>query len=40
MSFLFHERTKKTIKWVWVVIAIIIVISMVFAYSGGSAVFS
>jgi hypothetical protein len=36
MSFLFNEKTKKTIKWVWIVIAIIIILSMVFAYSGGA----
>ncbi len=35
MSFLFHKRTKTTIKWIWGVLAIIIIISMVFAYSGG-----
>lgn len=35
MSFLFHERTRKTIKWVWAVIAILIILSMVVAYSGG-----
>ncbi len=38
MSFLFDQRTKKAIKWVWAVLAILIVISMVFAYSGGSGV--
>ncbi len=36
MSFLFHKKTKTTIKWIWGVIAIIIAISMIFAYSGGS----
>jgi hypothetical protein len=37
MSFLFHKNTKATIKWVWIVIAVIIIFSMVFAYSGGLA---
>ena len=35
MSFLFHKKTKTAIKWVWSVIAVIITISMIFAYSGG-----
>lgn len=36
MSFLYHKRTKAAMKWIWIVIAIIIAISMIFAYSGGS----
>lgn len=36
MSFLFHKNTKATIKWVWIVVAIVIIVSMIFAYSGGS----
>ena|GEM_PF-406224 len=39
MSFLFHKNTKNTIKWVWGVIALIIILSMIFAYSGGGAIF-
>ena len=35
MSFLFHKNTQKTIKWIWGIIAVIITVSMVFAYSGG-----
>ncbi len=35
MSFLFHKKTKTAIKWIWGVFAVIIIISMVFAYSGG-----
>ena len=35
MSFLFHKNTKKAIKYVWIVIAAIIILSMLFAYSGG-----
>jgi hypothetical protein len=36
MSFLFNKKSKKAIKWIWAVFALIIIISMVFAYSGGS----
>lgn len=39
MSFLFHKKTKKAIGIVWGVIAIIITVSMIFAYSGGGAIF-
>lgn len=35
MSLLFDKRAKKAIKWVWVVLAILIALSMIFAYSGG-----
>lgn len=40
MSFLFHEKTKQAIKWIWGVIALLIILSMIFAYSGGAAIFS
>jgi hypothetical protein len=36
MSFLFDKRGQKTIKWVWITFATIIILSMVFAYSGGA----
>lgn len=39
MSFLYTKRTKVVLKWVWIVVAGLIVISMIFAYSGGSALF-
>lgn len=39
MSFLFHKRTQKAIKWVWIGIAVLIILSMVFAYSGGPSLF-
>jgi len=39
MSFLYDKRTKKAIKWIWVTFAALIVISMIFAYSGGSSLF-
>ncbi len=29
MSFLFDERTKKAIKWIWIGVAIFIIVSMV-----------
>jgi hypothetical protein len=35
MSFLYDKRTKKAIKWVWAVIAVLISLSMIFAFSGG-----
>lgn len=35
MSFLFDKRGQKTIKWIWITFAIIIALSMVFAYSSG-----
>lgn len=36
MSFLYDKRTKKAIKWIWVVFAILIALSMIFAFSGGA----
>ena len=36
MSFLYDKRVKKGIKWVWILLAVLIILSMVFAYSGGS----
>jgi len=35
MSFLYDKKTKNAIKWAWIVIAGLIIISMIFAYSGG-----
>lgn len=35
MSFLYHHRTKKAIKWIWSVIAVVIILGMVLVYSGG-----
>lgn len=35
MSFLFHKKTKKVIGYIWGTIAVIIIISMLLAYSGG-----
>ena len=35
MSFLYDKRTKKAIKWIWGVVALLIILSMIFAYSGG-----
>jgi len=29
MSFLFDKRTKKAMKWVWVVVAALIIFSMI-----------
>lgn len=33
---LFHKRTQKTIKVIWMVISAIIIVSMIIAYSGFS----
>jgi hypothetical protein len=38
MSFLYHKKTKTAIKWIWGGLAIIIAISMIFAFSGGTGV--
>ena len=35
MSFLFHKKTKTAVKWAWVVIAAVIILSMLFAYGIG-----
>lgn len=35
MSFLFDKKTKTTIKWIWSGVAILIILSMIFAYSAG-----
>jgi hypothetical protein len=32
---LFHKRTKSIVKWLWIVISILIIISMVFTFSAG-----
>ncbi len=29
MSFLFDKRTKKAMKWVWILVAVLIIFSMV-----------
>lgn len=33
MSILFSKRTKGIIKWIWAVIAILIILSMILTYS-------
>lgn len=35
MTFLYSKKTKKAFKWIWIAVATLIIISMVFAYSGG-----
>jgi hypothetical protein len=35
MSFLYHRHTKRAIKWIFGFFALLIIISMIFAYSGG-----
>lgn len=39
MSLLFSKKTKSAIKWIWVVIAVLIILSMLLVYSGGTGVF-
>ncbi|HMO78091.1 MAG TPA: hypothetical protein PKA42_03035 [Candidatus Paceibacterota bacterium] len=36
MSILFSKRGRGVVKWVWIVVATLIILSMIFAYSGGS----
>jgi hypothetical protein len=40
MSILFSKRAKGVIKWIWIVIAILIILSMIFSYSGGMEIFT
>jgi len=35
MSFLFHKRTKKIIRWAWAVVAIFVSVGMVFFFAPG-----
>ncbi len=35
MSFLFHKRTKKVIKWAWGVIAVFVSVGMIFFFAPG-----
>jgi len=30
MSFLYDKRAKKAMKWIWIMIAVLIILSMVF----------
>ncbi len=39
MSFLYHKHTKSVVKWVWGVIAVVIILSMILTYSGGLGLF-
>jgi hypothetical protein len=32
---LFHKRTKTIVKWLWALVSILIIISMVFTFSSG-----
>lgn len=36
MSLLYDKRLKRAFKWIWIVFAVVIIISMVFAFSGGA----
>ncbi|HEY4514172.1 MAG TPA: hypothetical protein VJH69_02505 [Candidatus Paceibacterota bacterium] len=35
MSFLYSRRTKKVVKWLWGVIAVLVIISMVIFFAPG-----
>jgi len=35
MSLLYSKKTRKVIKWIWGVFAVIIALSMIFAYMPG-----
>jgi len=35
MSFLFDKRAKKAMQWIWAVLGLLVIISMVFFFSGG-----
>jgi len=35
MSFLFHKKTRKAMRWIWTVLAVLIIISMVLLFAPG-----
>jgi len=35
MSFMYEEKTKKAMRWIWGLFAILIIISMVMLYAPG-----
>jgi len=35
MSFLFDKKAKKAMRWIWAVLGILVIVSMVFLFSGG-----
>ncbi len=40
MSILFSKRGKTIIKWMWIFVATLLILSMIFAYSGSVEMFS
>ncbi len=40
MSILYSKRGKGIIKWIWVVFAVLLILSMIFAFSGSIELFS
>lgn len=40
MSILYSKRGKGIIKWVWMIFAILLILSMIFAFSGSIELFS
>lgn len=35
MSFLYHDKTQKVIKWIFAGLAVLIIVSMIAAYAPG-----
>lgn len=40
MSILFSKRSRGFIKWVWIIFAVLLILSMIFAFSGSDMLFS
>ncbi|MBP9836386.1 MAG: hypothetical protein KBC78_00960 [Candidatus Pacebacteria bacterium] len=40
MSILYSKRGKGIIKWIWVVFAVLLILSMIFAFSGSIELFN
>ena len=40
MSILYSKRGKGIIKWIWMIFAILLVLSMIFTFSGSMQLFS
>jgi len=36
MSFLFDKKTQSALKGIWTIVAILIIVSMIFVFSGGA----
>ena len=40
MSILYSKRGKGIIKWIWMIFAILLILSMIFAFSGSMELFN